>query len=62
MIEQRKKSAYVLPTPIQDVEKRKSEAIRQFAAQFTATPVVITPKWQRAIDTYNRVKAEKVTH
>ena len=40
--------------------RRRSELIRRFADQFTKVPAEITPKWQRAIDTYNRVKSEQI--
>jgi hypothetical protein len=41
--------------------KRKARIAQQLASELDASAVGITPKWQRAIDTYKRVKAERVT-
>ena len=41
--------------------RRKAELLRKFAARLYAESPGITPKWQRAIDNYKRLKAEKVS-
>ena len=36
--------------------KRKSAIVRYFVDNHIAAPTEITPKWQRAVDTYNQAK------
>lgn len=40
--------------------ERKAETARLLAEQIQQNSTGITPKWQRAIETYKRVKALKV--
>jgi hypothetical protein len=40
---------------------RKAEAVRRFADKLNASSPGVTPKWQRAIETYKRVKAQQST-
>ena len=43
-------------------EKRRSEVVRRFAEQFTQEVPKLSPRWERAIETHNRVKSETVTY
>lgn len=36
--------------------QRRREIVRRFTDQFVNAPVVITPRWQKAIDNYKRAK------
>ena len=36
--------------------KRRREIVRRFTDQFVDVPIVITPRWQKAIDNYKRAK------
>ena len=36
--------------------QRRHDIVRRFTDQFIADPVVITPRWQRAIDNYKRTQ------
>ena len=36
--------------------QRRHDIVRRFTDQFITDPVVITPRWQRAIDNYKRAK------
>lgn len=43
------------------IMKRKSELAQRFAEQFMQEPPRISPAWERAIETYKRMKSETVT-
>ena len=41
-------------------QRRKRELLRKFAARLNAEAPGITPNWQRVIDNYKRLSAERV--
>ena len=41
-----------------ETAKRKSRLTRLFVDKYIEASAEITPKWQRAIDTYNRAKKD----
>lgn len=52
----KEKTSACATTKPKSIEAQKSAALRQFVDKNLTASVGITPKWQRAIDNYNRVK------